>query len=316
MLRKRPSIKRMRTDVEEAIHELNTIVEERRLASRASSAVSNNDGHVPAIAPSMKMRVRSETLSDIGSAFSVPVASKPLPAMPEHSEDSDSDVDIKSQSSLVSARRTPLPYNIFTSAHYIPPTKPQAVYDHTQALSSPSLGTRPRSTSRRLTAWLRASLTPQPSPSSTVPKPPFYQLDTLYTTTASTPDPHLTSSSTLESLQSFSSSPPAHYPASRFNDDASDDCSGNAHSRHTWCERPTSRSPLTSPAQPSLETETETEVKAERKLPDLLPSRPSTSKRSFSQHLQLRGRERGMMLGCEGRDLWVRGEGVGVGVAY
>jgi len=38
-----------------------------------SEAISPND-HVPAIAPSMKLRARSETLSDIGSAFSIPLS--------------------------------------------------------------------------------------------------------------------------------------------------------------------------------------------------------------------------------------------------
>lgn len=79
------SLRRTRTDVDDAIRELNTIVEERRASayrSRTQSpAVINRpppspSHHVPYIAPSMRMHVRSETLSDIGSAFSAPLARK------------------------------------------------------------------------------------------------------------------------------------------------------------------------------------------------------------------------------------------------
>ncbi|KAK3061259.1 hypothetical protein LTS18_006667 [Coniosporium uncinatum] len=325
VLRKRPSIKRTRSDVDEAIHELNTIVRERRLASRAVSALSNNDGHVPAIAPCMKMRVRSETLSDIGSAFSVPITSKPLPAMPEYSEGSYSDieVDIACQPSLSSRRTTPLPYNALTSDHYVPLTKPQPVYDHTQALSSPSIGTqRPKSAGRRLTAWLRASLTPQPSPSpsSTQPKAPFYQLNTFYTTTPSTPDADLTSSSTLSSSRSLSSSPSARYSSFRSNNE--DD---NVHGQGIWSERLTSHTALTPSTLLCPETERETETEAGEKLPDLTQGRTSTSKRSFSEHLQQR--KRGFSAGTMGtvgtlpvyevhNSYLSGGVGVGVGMAY
>jgi hypothetical protein len=75
------SLRRAKTDVDDAIRELNTIVEERRASAYRSHAHSpalinrpppSPSHHVPYIAPSMRMHVRSETLSDIGSAFSAP----------------------------------------------------------------------------------------------------------------------------------------------------------------------------------------------------------------------------------------------------
>ncbi|KAI9663208.1 MAG: hypothetical protein M1821_008256 [Bathelium mastoideum] len=90
------------SDVDDAIRELNTIVEERRadihaISDKKGTARDDNEStgdhsptHVPAIAPSMKMRVRTETLSDIGSALSVPhtsrvLSSPQLPALEGHS---------------------------------------------------------------------------------------------------------------------------------------------------------------------------------------------------------------------------------------
>ncbi|KAF2213310.1 hypothetical protein CERZMDRAFT_105937 [Cercospora zeae-maydis SCOH1-5] len=58
-------------DLDQEILELNTIVEERRAES--STGPSHEDLHVPAVAPTMGLRARSETLSDIGSAFSRPL---------------------------------------------------------------------------------------------------------------------------------------------------------------------------------------------------------------------------------------------------
>ncbi|KAF2010413.1 hypothetical protein BU24DRAFT_427541 [Aaosphaeria arxii CBS 175.79] len=88
------SLRRVKTDnIDEAIRELNTIVEERRASAYRSQVQSTTfptpptrhtlSTHVPALAPSRVMHVRSETLSDIGSAFSAPFASKPLPTLPE-----------------------------------------------------------------------------------------------------------------------------------------------------------------------------------------------------------------------------------------
>jgi hypothetical protein len=58
--------------IEQEILELTTIVEERRAEAARSGTP---DGHVPAVAPLMKVRARSETLTDIGSAFSRPATS-------------------------------------------------------------------------------------------------------------------------------------------------------------------------------------------------------------------------------------------------
>ncbi|KAK6436704.1 hypothetical protein LTR95_007102 [Oleoguttula sp. CCFEE 5521] len=61
--------------IEQEILELNTIVEERRAESRGQPF----SGHVPAVAPAMEVRARSETLNDIGSAFSRPLTSREVP---------------------------------------------------------------------------------------------------------------------------------------------------------------------------------------------------------------------------------------------
>lgn len=79
-LRKQPSYRTPRDSIEDAISELNLIVEERRAQKTASNSPKQH--HVPALAPNFKMHVRSETLSDIGSALSVPFTSKPLPSVP------------------------------------------------------------------------------------------------------------------------------------------------------------------------------------------------------------------------------------------
>lgn len=79
-LRKRPSYRSPRDSVEDAIDEINSYVQERRAKKSASNSPKQH--HVPALAPNFKMHVRSETLSDIGSALSVPFTSKPLPSIP------------------------------------------------------------------------------------------------------------------------------------------------------------------------------------------------------------------------------------------
>jgi hypothetical protein len=59
------------SDVEKEVLELNTIVEERRAES---NKVRHGDSHhIPAVAPSMHVGARSETLNDIGSALSRPL---------------------------------------------------------------------------------------------------------------------------------------------------------------------------------------------------------------------------------------------------
>jgi hypothetical protein len=56
------------SDVEKEVLELNTIVEERRAEGNRVRSRDNN--HIPAVAPSMQVGARSETLNDIGPALS------------------------------------------------------------------------------------------------------------------------------------------------------------------------------------------------------------------------------------------------------
>lgn len=60
-------------DVDKEILELNTIVEERRVDAARSRTP---DHHVPAVAPTLQLRARSETLNDIGSIFARPVTAR------------------------------------------------------------------------------------------------------------------------------------------------------------------------------------------------------------------------------------------------
>jgi hypothetical protein len=60
-------------DVEKEIVELNTIVEERRAETAREDTPEQ---HVAAVAPSMQIRARSETLDAIGSALSRPITSR------------------------------------------------------------------------------------------------------------------------------------------------------------------------------------------------------------------------------------------------
>ncbi|KAF2639588.1 hypothetical protein P280DRAFT_41374 [Massarina eburnea CBS 473.64] len=145
------SIRKFKTDsdpdVDAAIRELNTIVEERRASAYRSANLAHalqrvppSPSHVPAIAPSLRMKVRSETLSDIGSAFSIPLTSKPLPTPPAKP---------KSVLRIEPVKRTfsgPLDSNPIT-----PPTP-----------------TMPTPTSMyRLKGWLKRSLPTTPSSPST-----------------------------------------------------------------------------------------------------------------------------------------------------
>lgn len=66
------------SDVEKEVLELNTIVEERR--AEGNRVRSRDSCHIPAVAPSMQVGVRSETLNDIGSALSRPLPTKHMAA--------------------------------------------------------------------------------------------------------------------------------------------------------------------------------------------------------------------------------------------
>lgn len=66
------------TSVEREIFELKSIVRDRRAGDRRADEL---DHHVPAVAPAMQVRARSETLDDIGSAFSRPLTSRGQPRL-------------------------------------------------------------------------------------------------------------------------------------------------------------------------------------------------------------------------------------------
>jgi hypothetical protein len=65
------------SEIDREILELNTIVEERR--AEAARAQVQDDKHIPAVAPRLAGRARSETLNDIGSALSRPLLAGSLP---------------------------------------------------------------------------------------------------------------------------------------------------------------------------------------------------------------------------------------------
>lgn len=168
------SLRRTRTDVDEAIRELNTIVEERRASAYRSCTDSpafinrpppSPSHHVPFIAPTMRMHVRSETLSDIGSAFSTPLANKPLPVPPKGNS-----APLPRRLALYPPTRTTpgaLTSNPITPTSAMPPLTPTTL--------------TPMTTISRLGAWFKRSL-----PTSTTASPlssgmssqsitPFYQ---------------------------------------------------------------------------------------------------------------------------------------------
>ncbi|XP_014558246.1 hypothetical protein COCVIDRAFT_36451 [Bipolaris victoriae FI3] len=150
------SIRRTKTDVDDAIRELNTIVEERRASAYRSQTQTPSlinrpppspSHHVPYLAPSMRMHVRSETLSDIGSAFSAPLSSKALPCTPEP------------------ARRTTLGLSLA-----VPPRL------HTGPLTSnpptPPPAATPTTPIARLGAWLKRSTSSLASSATSLPTTP------------------------------------------------------------------------------------------------------------------------------------------------
>ncbi|EON63684.1 hypothetical protein W97_02912 [Coniosporium apollinis CBS 100218] len=188
-VKQRASSRRNKSDVDEAIRELNTIVEERRLdAFRASQSTPEpNCHHIPAIAPSLRMTVRSETLSDIGSALSVPLASKPLPSVPA----------------------SPDPGS--TTSTTTPTIGPDPPYLHDTG-SETSLIDPPthRSSRSRLSHWFRRSLPSSPTTKPT-PIPPFYQCTSpsaIRTNQPHSHSHHSASVSTLCTVSTMHTSPP------------------------------------------------------------------------------------------------------------
>jgi hypothetical protein len=157
------SLRRTKTDVDEAIRELNTIVEERRASAYRSQTLSpevlnrpppSPSYHVPYIAPSMRMHVRSETLCDIGSAFSAPTKlDKALPG------------------TAPATRRT-------TGLTLAPPSRNSTMALCSNPITPPAPHTPTKSMSR-LATWLKRSISTSTTPTS--PKSydaPFYRCDT------------------------------------------------------------------------------------------------------------------------------------------
>jgi len=177
-------------DVDKEILELNTIVEERRVETARSQTP---DQHVAAIAPSMRVRARSETLNDIGSAFARPYTlgvpatrnqhAVDLPERPNRPTPARTPSRASSRVSgwlsglLVSAHSFSAPAALPTQESFykcIPPSRPRAYSEVSGSsslaeLESPSLTATSSPTSnahsRSLTAESR--LTPL-SPPSTV----------------------------------------------------------------------------------------------------------------------------------------------------
>lgn len=162
------SVRRSKNDtIDDAIRELNTIVEQKRvkeiMGGRDSmdSAPLSPTSHVPAIAPSMRLRARSSTLTDIGSAFSISYTDKPMPAVPSPS--------IASTSRHMS--RSPLPALCLATSR-------SPVSSNNS--SSTAVGNSSKvSTKSRLSTWLRRSM-----PAS--PATPTSQLSFYQTTPSST----------------------------------------------------------------------------------------------------------------------------------
>ncbi|KXL44336.1 MAG: hypothetical protein FE78DRAFT_32747 [Acidomyces sp. 'richmondensis'] len=85
-------------DIDKEILELNTIVEERRLETIRSQTA---DQHIAAVAPSMRVRARSETLNDIGSAFARPYTAGGTATCSSHA------VEISARPNRSTTARTP-----------------------------------------------------------------------------------------------------------------------------------------------------------------------------------------------------------------
>ncbi|KAF1850756.1 uncharacterized protein K460DRAFT_21476 [Cucurbitaria berberidis CBS 394.84] len=171
------SLRRTRTDVDDAIRELNTIVEERRASAYRSQTQSpslvnppptSSSHHVPYIAPSMRMHVRSETLSDIGSAFSAPLG-KPLPHLP--------------MTENAPARRATMGLTL------APPTRSYTGPLTSNPITPPAPHT-PTTPISRLGAWIKRSTSTIKSasrPATPKTAESFYQYEPALPTTASRP---------------------------------------------------------------------------------------------------------------------------------
>lgn len=202
------SLRRTKTDVDEAIRELNTIVEERRASAYRSQTQSpalvnrpppSPSHHIPYLAPSMRMHVRSETLSDIGSAFSAPIKfDKALPVAP-------------TTGSGPTRRLT-------TGLTLTPPSRNSTMALCSNPITPPAPHT-PTNSMSRLTTWLKRSISASTTPTSpSAPKlydvEPFYKCDPIKDSRPSTAGSHTICHLRQESQESntvtlFSSSPTA-----------------------------------------------------------------------------------------------------------
>lgn len=162
------SVRRSKNEtIDDAIRELNTIVEQKRvreiMGARDSldSAPLSPTSHVPAIAPSMRLRARSSTLTDIGSAFSISYIDKPMPAVPSPNLAS---IDRRTS-------RSPLPALRLATSNSPAPSSNS---------SSTAVSNSRASTKSRLSTWFRRSM---PASPTTPTSQAFYQM----TPSASTP---------------------------------------------------------------------------------------------------------------------------------
>ncbi|KAF2136775.1 uncharacterized protein K452DRAFT_302467 [Aplosporella prunicola CBS 121167] len=169
-----------RDSVDAAIRELNSIVSERRRAAKSASSskassvrASPASMHVPAIAPNYKMHVRSETLEDIGSAFSMPLASN----------------------NAAGQDQTPL-------SQPLPSVPASPSTTMASAPSPPQATTLSTSTRARLAGWFRRA--PGHAGHAKAASEPFYALQPSGSTRSATAVNALTTSSTL----SFRTAPP------------------------------------------------------------------------------------------------------------
>lgn len=131
-------------DLDHEILELKTIVEERRAETNRRNT---SDQHIPAVAPQMQIRARSETLDAIGSAFFQPLGEKSsrqsistskIPVLPEtRSQRSGS-----TSTSWTSSRVPVWLSGMFTSP---PHTRQQSAEPFYQCKQPPSTAPRPRS---------------------------------------------------------------------------------------------------------------------------------------------------------------------------
>lgn len=300
MLSKRGSLRRTKTDVDDAIRELNTIVEERRADALRSSMPSptlttNSDTHthhIPAIAPSLRMHVRSETLSDIGSAFSVPLVSKPVPTPPSSSP-------AFNQPTTAGSKPKPQKKLKLIPPPLPPPPGAGPLTSNPITPPSPSIPT-PTTPLGRLGAWLKRSLPSTPTtPSFAKPASSASNQQPFYQCTPPLPSPPLPPSPPQQQHDSVrSSSPPSSRPqtATHARQDSNDTATislTSYPSTPALSERTLSPSPgLSSPSSPDTPATSE------------LGKGPLEGVKGFGVAFRERARKRGLSLGLGKEKEW------------